>query len=349
MTQASCSELSPARLHQLLEGFGQARIAVVGDYFLDRYLIIDPTLTEPSLETGLDAWQVVEKRPQPGAGGTVTSNLAALGVRDLRAVGVVGDDGEGYEMRQGLERTGVDTRHLLVRPELMTPTYCKPLVREPDGSLRELNRLDARNRQPTSEELQDAIVAALRVVAREVQALIIADQEDVPDRGVITPRVVYELGRLAEEHPGLIILADSRGDIARFAKVMIKPNAREACRAAGVACGDPPTLAQAAAAGERLYLRNQRPVFVTVGAEGIVLFDEDGATHLPAVPVQGPIDIVGAGDSTTAGIVASLCAGATRVEAGLVGNLVASITIQQLGTTGTATPTQVMQRHAQVI
>jgi len=79
-----------------------------------------------------------------------------------------------------------------------------------------------------------------------------------------------------------------------------------------------------------------------------VLFDETGATHLPAAKVDGPIDIVGAGDSTTAGIVSALCAGATHLEAGLIGNLVASITIQQIGTTGTATPEQIIARHADV-
>lgn len=65
---------------------------------------------------------------------------------------------------------------------------------------------------------------------------------------------------------------------------------------------------------------------------------------VPAPPVRGEIDIVGAGDSATAGIVALLLCGATEVEAAAVGNLVASITIEQLGTTGTATPEQVVAR-----
>jgi bifunctional ADP-heptose synthase (sugar kinase/adenylyltransferase) len=62
------------------------------------------------------------------------------------------------------------------------------------------------------------------------------------------------------------------------------------------------------------------------------------------VLVSGPIDIVGAGDSTMAGIVTSLCAGAAPGEAALVGNLVASITIQQIGTTGTASRQQALER-----
>ena len=96
--------------------------------------------------------------------------------------------------------------------------------------------------------------------------------------------------------------------------------------------------------GHELYQRSRRPVFLTVGADGILVFDGDGMTHVPGIRVQGPIDIVGAGDSTMAGIVSSLCCGATHAEAAMVGNLVASITVQQIGTTGTATREQVVER-----
>jgi sugar/nucleoside kinase (ribokinase family) len=66
---------------------------------------------------------------------------------------------------------------------------------------------------------------------------------------------------------------------------------------------------------------------------------------VPGIRVPPPIDVVGAGDSVMAGIVAALCCGATPVEAATVGNLVASITVQQIGTTGTATRAQVLARN----
>jgi sugar/nucleoside kinase (ribokinase family) len=69
---------------------------------------------------------------------------------------------------------------------------------------------------------------------------------------------------------------------------------------------------------------------------------------IPAFPVNGPVDIVGAGDSTSAGITSAMVAGATPAQAAAFGNLVASITIQQIGTTGTATPAQVRERWRQV-
>jgi sugar/nucleoside kinase (ribokinase family) len=70
--------------------------------------------------------------------------------------------------------------------------------------------------------------------------------------------------------------------------------------------------------------------------------------QVPAYPVSGLIDIVGAGDSTSAGIACALAAGATLPEAAAFGNLVASITIRQIGTTGTATREQVRQRWQEV-
>ena len=67
---------------------------------------------------------------------------------------------------------------------------------------------------------------------------------------------------------------------------------------------------------------------------------------IPTARLEGELDIVGAGDSATAGIVSALCAGATLVEAGILGNIVASITVQQIGTTGNATPQQVREQFA---
>lgn len=79
--------------------------------------------------------------------------------------------------------------------------------------------------------------------------------------------------------------------------------------------------------------------------------DPSGAfrtAQVPAYPVAGPIDVVGAGDSTSAGIACALAGGATLEEAAAFGNLVASITIQQIGTTGTATLEQVRRRWREV-
>ncbi|MEN6305495.1 MAG: PfkB family carbohydrate kinase [Armatimonadia bacterium] len=330
------------RFLEVLDGFPRVRLAIVGDFFLDKYLVIDPVLTETSLETGLEALQVVSVRQSPGAAGTVTSNLAALQVGALYAVGAIGDDGHGYELRQGLQRTGVDMTHLLTLEEILTPTYTKPMVIQEDGSERESSRVDIRNRRPLSEAVQERLVGELAAVLPEVDGVIIADQVEEPHLGVVTPFVREALASLAAEHADKAFFADSRANIAEFRNVMTKPNAREAALAMGV---EEPSPEQLREAGQGLASRNDRPVFITMGPEGMLVCTSDDCTAIPGIPVEGPLDICGAGDSATSGIVSALCAGATIQEAAVFGNLVASITIQQVGTTGTASPAEVLQRY----
>ena len=88
--------ISSKELDELLNHFNDLHILVVGDFFLDKYLIIDRSLSEWSLETGLEAHQVVQIRNSPGAAGSVTSNLRAMDIH-VSALGVIGDDGNGYE------------------------------------------------------------------------------------------------------------------------------------------------------------------------------------------------------------------------------------------------------------
>jgi rfaE bifunctional protein kinase chain/domain len=334
--------LTNQRLAELLEDFPKRQIALLGDLFLDRYLDIDAALDEPSVETGLTAYQVTRVRNSPGALGTVINNLAALNVGRLLPVTVIGDDGEAYDLLSQLRRLPVETAGIVQDPARQTPTYTKPMRQDQRGDWRELNRLDLRTRGPISAAFEETLFHRLDETWAAADGLIVLDQIAVEGQGVVTPRVREHLVELSRRSPGKLIFIDSRRHIGRFRCGILKPNREECLRAArdsGETADDP------AAAALRLTKQTGQPVYLTQGDLGMLLVPPDGATtRLPAFPVTGPIDIVGAGDSTTAGIVSALLSGATLEEAGTLGNLVASITIQQLGTTGTATPQQVLAR-----
>lgn len=331
------------RLDLILGRFPDIRLLVVGDFFLDKYLDLDRRLSETSLETGLEAFQAVGVRCSPGAAGTVVNNLRALDVQ-VTALGVIGDDGEGYELRRALAAQGVDTGPLMVEPDRFTPTYTKPMMREEDGQVHELNRIDIKNRSPLPDALQTRLIERLRDLAPACDGIVVADQVPEANCGVITDRVRAALSAVGRREPDLIIAVDSRERIGLFEGVILKPNAREALLATGRRPEAHGGRADVEGAGLALYRRTARPVFVTIGAEGVLVFSGEGMQHVPGMPVSGPIDIVGAGDSVMAGIVASLGAGAQPAEAALVGNLVASITVQQIGTTGVASRQQVAER-----
>jgi rfaE bifunctional protein kinase chain/domain len=336
--------LTDATLACILQGIPTLRFGVLGDLFLDRYLDIDGSLTEPSLETGLDAYQVVEVRSLPGAAGTVINNLAALGVQRIEAVAVIGYDGEGYELRQALERLRVvDAGGVFPWEARRTPTYTKPMLHQAQGPARELNRMDIKNRSPLAREAEDQVLRHLDETWPRVDALLVLDQVREPECGVITTRVRERLAELGRENPKKLILVDSRERIGLFRDVSIKMNEHECLKALGWNKTAESSLERA---GLELARRTQRPVFCTRGERGIVLVDPRSGESLsvPAYPVRGPIDVVGAGDSTSAGIACATASGANLADAAAFGNLVASITIQQIGTTGTATPEEVRQR-----
>ena len=327
--------MDSGRLQDLLNHFPDVTVLIVGDFFLDKYLDIDPRLREPSLETGLEAYQVIGVRRYPGAAGTVANNLRALDV-NVMVLGVIGEDSEGDDLRRELALIGIEGDGLIRAPGRFTPTYLKPVLRQGNTRGRELNRFDTKNRIPLSVEIENEMIARLQGLFRSTVGVVIVDQVSESNCGVITDRVRRVLSELARAHSATILLADSRERIGEFRDVMLKSNAREAMLATG--------LIDVAAAGRELCRRTHRPVIVTHGDRGLYLFELEGEQHIPAIPVAGPIDVVGAGDSVTAGLVAAHCAGGTLAEAALVGNLAASLTIQQLGVTGTPTRKQIISR-----
>ncbi len=326
-------------------------VGVLGDLFLDRYLDIDPSLNEPSVETGLTAYQVVKVRRYPGAAGTVINNLAALGVGRIYPISCIGDDGEGYELRHALRALSVVEQGGIIQSEKRrTPTYTKPMLGK-----EELNRLDIKNRTPTPEGIQEHIIELLDEAWPQLDALLVLDQVSEAECGVVTSLVRDRLAQVAAGDPAKFVLADSREQIGLFKNVCVKPNEREICDAVDWCQWEPERESQDKAFA--LAHSTGRHVFLTRGEQGTFVptpwrkdgtSEGSGAFVVPTYPVSGPIDICGAGDSCSAGIAAAMVSGATHEQAAAFGNLVASITIQQIGVTGTATPEQVRARWREV-
>jgi bifunctional ADP-heptose synthase (sugar kinase/adenylyltransferase) len=346
------------------------RVAVVGDFCLDRYLEIDPEKKELSIETGLPVHNVVGVRAQPGGAGTVLNNLIALGIGKIFPVGFCGDDGEGFELRRALMAgPGVDGRFFIQTAQRRTFTYCKPIVVERGKTPVELNRLDSKNWTPTPAALEQKLAGAVAAVAGEVDAIVVLNQVDVAETGVVGAAVLSAIARVAEAQPALPILADSRGGLRNFPAVMLKMNRAELAAFVGQTTlpevpGTPQTstsqlqppprrkggknlkiqtsIAQIQTHAAALARRNGRNVFITLAEDGMVAASPEGKRiHQPALPVRGPIDVVGAGDAVTANLSAALAAGASLEQSVELANAAASIVLHQVGTTGTASLAQI--------
>jgi sugar/nucleoside kinase (ribokinase family) len=164
----------------------------------------------------------------------------------------------------------------------------------------------------------------------QYDAILIADQAETSQGGVITPAVRELVAELAPNYPEKIFLADSRARIGLFRKVIVKPNQQEA----EAAC----TELFGRIDYDALRRQSQAPLMiVTHGSRGVLVVTAEGQQWVPTRPVEKPVDICGAGDSFTAGTAMALAVTRSPVESARFGNLVASITIMKKGT-GTASP-----------
>ncbi len=117
----------------------------------------------------------------------------------------------------------------------------------------------------------------------------------------------------------------------------VKPNRTEAFLAAGMAiceAVEPPlnddALHRAAQRVRELWACEN--LLVTLGEQGMLLFDMSGAAyHIPA-QARDVFDVSGAGDTAIAVLTLALAAGGTPYEAAVLANIASSIVVGKLGT-----------------
>lgn len=319
---------------QILEQLPGLSALVIGDICLDRWCTYDPSLALPSAETGIPRVAVMRTESTPGAGGTVANNLASLGVGRVSVLGVVGDDGYGFELRQALTERGIRADLLQVAERRQTFTYTK-LINRTTGA-EDLPRVDFL--YEPSDTANRAVLDAIPQAVDEHDLILIADQSETNGGGVITEAVRVLLADLTAVYPDKVFLADSRRRAHRFSCVSLKPNRSEAEQACAELCGRVDFA--------RLRRKTRAPVlFVTDGGDGIRVFESDRESFVAVRRVDAPVDICGAGDSFAAGAAAALYLTRDAVVAARFGSLAARVTIGKRGT-GTANPQELLAARA---
>ncbi len=334
--------MTPERFDAITSRYPAIRLAVIGDFCLDRYFDIDPERREVSIETGLPVHNVTRVRCQPGAAGTILNNLVALGIGTLFPVGFCGDDGEGWSLRRSLSQLpGVRLDAFVTAQDRNTFTYSKPLVHHAGRPPEELSRLDQKNWTPTPEPLGVQLAASVLRLTGEVDGSIVMDQVDLEGTGTVTREVLSALADRSRAMPDALILADSRRGLCGWPSLVFKMNAVEL----SVLTGRPvDSLEEIRTACLALARSSGRPAFVTLSERGILGATSAGeSAHVPNFPIRGPIDIVGAGDAVSANLTAALAAGASVIEAMEIAMAAAHLVIHQLGTTGTASVPEIRQ------
>jgi rfaE bifunctional protein kinase chain/domain len=325
------------QLQKILGDISGVKIALIGDFCLDAYWFIDETMSEISVETNQATRPVAQQRYSLGGAGNVTNNLAALGVKDIRAFGVIGTDPFGAEMVKVMKATGIEPRNLLVQEEeWYTHAYAKPYLND-----KELNRVDFGNYNKLSKETADRLISNLIKEIPEVDIIIINQQ--VPS-GIHIDYFKKRLVEVIAQFPDKTFIVDSRNFNDYYTGAIRKMNDTEAARLCGMdkKPDDVVLHSEIVASANELFKRYQKPLFITRGSKGSLTIDANGISEIPGLMILSKVDTVGAGDSYLAGAASSLAAGYSMTIAAQVGSYVAGVTVQKLFQCGTATPEEIL-------
>jgi bifunctional ADP-heptose synthase (sugar kinase/adenylyltransferase) len=164
--------------------------------------------------------------------------------------------------------------------------------------------------------------------------------------GIITTHVRNALIKLASLHPNKVFLVDSRNHISKFKHIVLKPNEKEAIHATEYDIDTKlATLNDFIKVSEKLYHHVERPVFLTLGEQGMLAYTKRRVFHCLAGPTHPPLDPVGAGDTCISALTASLAAGADYWEAAVIANLASAVTVEKLNQTGTASISEILAKY----
>lgn len=309
---------SARRLASLVAAFRKARVLVVGDLMLDRFIWGDVRRISP--EAPVPVVQVTRESMHPGGAGNVVANLASLGARP-RVIGWVGNDAAGGAIRGLLDQLGADARGVLVSESAATIEKTRIIAHH-----QQVVRLDREPYRPG-----DGIERELtRRVARELpraQVVIVSDY----GKGTIHPALLELLAERRDRDGFLYLIDPKQPNFAHYRRAtLVKPNEGETAAAAGIAIDGPRALETAA--GTLLERWQSDAVLISRGEHGMSLCRPGRPPRNFPAAAREVFDVTGAGDTVLAIAALALASGGTLEEAAWLANVGAGIVVGKVGT-----------------
>jgi len=291
---------------------------VAGDLMLDLYTI--GTASRLSPESPVPVVQVEREERRAGGAGNVMLNLVHLGCR-VKALGRVGADFSGRELKELLRFEGIDTAGIL---EDSVPTPVKNRV---IAQNQQIVRIDREEVRPLSEEVEQQLIALLPRLLEGVDVVAISDYA----KGTLSKNLLRALIAAASKQ-AIPVVVDPKGlDYAAYSgATLVKPNLGEAYAVARKGRGE--SLDTVAAA-----ILKEIPMgslMITRGGEGISTWTPQGGRIERAdysSQIREVKDVTGAGDTVLAVIAFSLANKIALSAAVRLANLAAGIVVERIG------------------
>lgn len=314
---SASKNISSKSLTPILEKFSTKRLLVVGDLMLDTYLYGAAHRISP--EAPVPVVDIKSERMMLGGAGNVVANLVDLGA-NVNVVGVVGDDKSGEEIVSLLKSIGASSNGVIVESGRETTKKCRVIA----GN-QQVVRIDYENKNILKENTLEKIRESLVREIKDCDAIVVSDYM----KGVVTRQLIETI--VAKSDGRLTAVDPKEPTMNRYVGIdLIKPNLATCRRAV-----EGELHLESGLENSCKFIFNKlncKYLLVTLGADGMALYQKDRIfKHFPTY-VRRVYDVSGAGDTVLAAVSLALSAGAEIEEAVMIGNLAAGIVVEKVGT-----------------
>ena len=314
------------RLEQIFARAPAKRILVIGDLMLDEFVWGKVGRISP--EAPVPVVEVTGESFYPGGAANVARNLREF-VDRVSVIGMIGKDRSGEQLRELLAEQKIDTVNSVEDKNFRTIVKTRIIARH-----QQVVRVDReRVMRPSSRQIAK-VVAAVQKNLSEVNAIIFEDY----GKGFLAGGLVSQIARdtraaakLVAADPNARNLIDWRG------MTVVKPNRTEAFLAAGIPWRDPDESPEKdvdlVRAGTILLEKwDTKYILITLGEQGMMLFQKDEPPHHIPTKARQVFDVSGAGDTAIALFTLALACDATPAEAAEIANHGSAVVVGKLGT-----------------
>lgn len=311
-------------LLELVPKLKDKKIMVIGDMVADVYL--EGKIARISREAPVLILEHAAEVVVPGGAANATYNVAALG-GEVFAVGVVGDDYAGNQLRQELGDKGIHTDGLISDPGRPTITKTRIMAGGQATVRQQIVRIDRESKDSFTEATEEIIVQYVRNNLKNMAAAVLSDYGSHTVSAFIRQYVIDYCKKA-----GIPCMVDSRYDVMSFKGVtVVKQNESEAAAAVGLKTVDAVSIRHA---GKTILDHlGAEAVLISRGPDGMTLFERDGKiSDIPVTNKSEVYDVTGAGDTVVAAMTLALAAGASYYDAARLSNFAAGIVVRKPGT-----------------
>ncbi len=318
------------RLNHVISKFHRTKVLVVGDLILDEFIWGNVSRISP--EAPVPVVWVDSENFMPGGASNVANNIRSLG-GEVHLAGVVGDDSRGEVLQGLLRKKGVHCEGVFVDKHRPTTQKTRVIAHH-----QQVVRIDREELKPIPDPVMKQIADYIHDQIDSVDAVIIEDY----GKGVIVPSLVRAIVKDAKSQKKIITVDPKETHFSYYRGVTaLTPNHHEAGFAVSFKIKDDATLEKA---GHHMLKRLKcESVLITLGENGMAIFQEGKRmTKIPTV-AQEVFDVSGAGDTVISAFTLALAQGASTIEAAHISNCAAGIVVGKVGVAVTS-PNELLAR-----